>query len=168
MRIVVGSASSRKIEVTRQTFARYFPGEVHAEGLAIESAVPPTPYGRDTLRGARHRARACRRRRQADYYVGLESGLVRRYGRLFEETWAYVLTPDQRRFVGYSSGLPVPDFILARMRESGREHFQIMEALEAERGWPVGDTWSNYTDGRIRRDVSLDEALRNAVVQIDP
>jgi hypothetical protein len=68
-------------------------------------------------------------------------------------------------YLGYSSGLRVPDLILSHMRSSGRPHYEVMAALEAERQLPH-DTWSNYSGGILTRQISLEEAVRNAVVQL--
>jgi non-canonical (house-cleaning) NTP pyrophosphatase len=168
MLIVVGSDSERKQRVCRETFARFFPGQVTPESVlrcAAESGVPPTPHGEQTFAGARNRAWHSRRHGPADFYVGLESGLVERHGQLFEEAWACVLAADGREYAGYSSGLRVPDGVARRMRESGRAHHQVMEEIERELALPH-DTWSNYTEGVLVREVSLHEALRNAVVLI--
>jgi non-canonical (house-cleaning) NTP pyrophosphatase len=170
MLIIVGSDSERKQWVCQETFARFFPGQVTPRSVvryAAESGVPPTPQGEETFTGALNRARQSRRVGPADFYVGLESGLVQRHGHLFEEAWACVLARDGGEYVGYSSGLRVPDYVARRMLESDRPHYQVMGEIEQELNLPH-DTWSNYSGGILARQVSLEEALRNAVILIVP
>jgi non-canonical (house-cleaning) NTP pyrophosphatase len=164
MHIVVGSGSERKIGIARQVFARHLEVEVTAVGCEVASGVPETPHDRETLEGARNRALACRRLHDADYCIGLESGLVERYGQVYEEAWAIAIARDGTEHAGYSSGLRVPDYVLRRMEASGRKHYEVMTALEEELDLPH-DTWLNYSGGVLPRWVSLEEALRNAVIQ---
>ncbi len=170
MRVCLGSTNRLKGNVCERVFRRYF-GAAVVDRAAARSGVPETPYGPETLAGARNRARGCVPGSGHDYYVGLESGLVERYGGLYEEAWACVLAPGpagrDREVLGYSSGLPVPAYVRGRMARSGRPHYLEMEQIERERGLDP-DTWSVYTGGGLARAVSLEEALRNAVVQLLP
>ena len=68
----------------------------------------------------------------ADFYVGLESGLVERYGHIYEEAWSCAITNKGKEYFGYSSGLKVPDYILKRMDELKLEHCMAMEIIEKE------------------------------------
>jgi non-canonical (house-cleaning) NTP pyrophosphatase len=158
-----------KMEAARTVLAAFL-GEESFDLVCHRAAsgVRETPFGRETLDGACNRARECRRHHPDAFCIGLESGLVERFGQCFEEAWAFVLAPDGREAVGYSSGLRVPDYVLRRMRDSGRPHAEVMGAIEHERGTPASDTWGNYSGGRISRTVSLEEALRNALVQLLP
>jgi non-canonical (house-cleaning) NTP pyrophosphatase len=136
--------------------------------LGVPSGVSETPHDHDTLIGARNRARACRRQHEAAFCIGLESGLIERYGQWFEEAWAVALSPGNHEALGYSSGLRVPDLVLHRMRHTGKPHAAVMGDVEREHGLPASDTWGNYSGGRIPRQISLEEALRNALVQLLP
>jgi len=46
------------------------------------------------------------------------------------------------------------------------EHSEVMTLIEEEYGKLPNDTWGTYSGGLILREVSLEEALRNAVIQI--
>ena len=96
----------------------------------------------------------------------MESGLIERYGHIYEEAWSVVITKDGKEFNGYSSGLKVPDFILNKMDEMKMEHSDVMTIIEDEYGKLPNDTWGTYSGGTILREVSLEEALRNVFTQI--
>jgi len=168
MKIILGSASERKVEIAAQVAKQLFGvDEAEVVGLAVASGVPDTPYDRQTFDGARNRAISARDHDpEAEYWVGLESGLVERYGHFYEESWAAVINKEGREYYGYSSGLKVPDYILKRMKESELEHCEVMDLLEQEFAITTpNETWGNYSGGAIARSVSLEEALRNAWIQ---
>lgn len=169
MRIVVGSTSERKIEAVRRIVTELFPrdGDIDCTGTAVASGVPETPYDEQTYRGAKQRATSAREKLpQATFAVGLESGLVERYGHLYEEAWAVCIDAEGNEFTGYSSGLKVPDSVLEEMQARGKTHAEVMTILEARHGQLSNDTWGSYSGGIIARQTSLEEAIRNALVQV--
>ena len=71
-----------------------------------------------------------------------------------------------KAYFGYSSVLPVPGHVLRVMREHGLEHGPAMRKILGELDWPdIRDTWGTYSAKRLSRDTSLQEALRNALIQ---
>jgi non-canonical (house-cleaning) NTP pyrophosphatase len=166
-RIVVGSASKRKIDMTAKVARDVFRDPtILVEGYAAVSGVPETPFDKETFDGARNRAQDAKRHaREAECYIGLESGLIERYGHVFEEAWCAVLIHGKEYF-GYSSGLKVPDYILKRMDAQQKPHALIMTEIELEFTKTPSDTWGTYTGGQLLRETSLEEALRNALIQV--
>ena len=136
MKFVIGSTSERKIKIAEEIIRELFKdGRAEVKGYAAVSGVPNTPYDQQTFDGAKNRALDLRSHiKDADYYIGLESGLVERYGHLYEEAWAAVINNDGKEFFGYSSGLKVPDYILRRMDELKMEHCEAMTIIEKENG----------------------------------
>jgi non-canonical (house-cleaning) NTP pyrophosphatase len=165
MIVCIGSTSARKIETVQKLFAQ-FEKAVTVKGFAATSGVPETPWDRETYEGARNRATFTRQQDPAaDYFLGLESGLLERYEHIFEEAWCCVIAKDGTEYYGYSSGLKVPDSITKRMQRENLEHNQVMTAIERELGLP-DDTWATYSGQKIARSVSLEEAVRNALLQV--
>ena len=169
MRFVIGSMSKRKIEVAEKVIRQLFLDDqgIMVEGYGAVSGVPETPYDMQTYVGAQNRARDARVHAPgADYYIGLESGLTERYGHIYEEAWSVVLTAEGKEYAGYSSGLKVPDYVLQKMDTLKMKHNEVMAILEQEHGKLPNDTWGNYSGGILIREVSLEEAIRNALIQI--
>ena len=168
MKFIIGSASERKIKITEEVILELFEDEkIEIKGYAVISGVPDTPYDKQTFDGAKNRALDSRAHgKDADYYIGLESGLIERYGHIYEEAWAAVIDNDGEEFFGYSSGLKVPDYILHRMDELKMGHSDVMTIIEREYGKLQNDTWGTYSGGIIARNVSLKESLRNALIQV--
>lgn len=167
MKFVIGSMSERKINTARQTINGVYSEEFEIVGFAAKSNVPETPWDRETFDGAKNRAFACREKfPDADFCIGMESGLVERYGHVYEEAWSCILDPQENEYYGFSSGLKVPDFILTKMKNDNIEHNQAMFILEQEHNLKDADTWGSYSGDLILREVSLQESLRNALIQI--
>jgi len=161
--------SKRKIEVAEKIFRQLFPNEIDIsiEGYAAASGVPETPYDKETFDGSCNRAYdSLVHAPGADCYIGMESGLVERYGHIYEEAWCAVIVAAGEKYYGYSSGLKVPDYVLQRMDALGISHSDVMTILEEEHGKLPNDTWGSYSGGMLVREVSFGEAIRNALIQV--
>lgn len=168
MKIIVGTKNPTKVAVVLSVFKNTLKArDIEVTSYDAESNVPEAPHNSETHDGALNRATVCSKLAAADYYVGIESGLVERYGHIFEEAWAVVISSDGAKYVGYSSGLLIPAIVVKRMND-GEKHNQIMASFDLEFNLPDDnrDTWSRYSGGNISRRVSLEEALRNALVQL--
>jgi len=168
MKIVIGSTSERKIKTAEKIIRQLLTDEkLQFSSYPAQSGVPDTPYDRETFTGAFNRAQDSQANRPgADLYIGLESGLVERYGHIYEEAWAVIITKDDQHHYGYSSGLKVPDYIIKKMDELKLPHGEVMAILEEELKKTPNDTWGIYSGEMILREVSLEESLRNALIQI--
>lgn len=168
MKFVIGSTSDRKIKIAEKVIRELFFGkDIAVDSYAAISGVPETPYDEQTFDGAKNRALNTKGNiKGGDYYIGIESGLIERYGHIYEEAWAAVFDKEGKEFFGYSSGLKVPDYILQRMNELAMEHCDVMTLVEKEFGKLPNDTWGTYSGDTISRETSLEEALRNALIQI--
>ena len=170
MKFVIGSASDRKIKIAEKVIRQFFANkDISIEGYGAKSQMPETPWDKQTFDGARNRAVDSKSNiKDGNYYIGLESGLIERYGHIYEEAWVVVITDEIKEYNGYSSGLKVPDFILKKMDELKMEHSDVMSIIEKEYGKLPNDTWGTYSGGTLLREVSLEEALRNALIPITP
>ena len=167
MKVAIGTTSERKISTTKKVFNELVQEDNYIEGVNAPSGVSETPYDKETYLGALNRAQFCRKTKpDADMWIGIESGLVERYGNMYEEAWCVLISKDEKNFSGYSSGLVVPEYVLRHMKELGKEHYEIMEVLQGKHGTEKGDTWGNYSGKSISREVSLTEAKRNTLIQV--
>lgn len=169
MKVIVGTKNKKKVSAATRIFQEVLaPTDLEVMSYDAKSGVPEAPFNDETYRGALSRAKDCSNL-AADYFVGIESGLVERYGHLFEEAWAVVISKDNKTFLGYSSGLLIPSVVAKRMR-AGEKHNDIMKHYDQLFDLPDDnrDTWSRYTGGNISRQISLDEALRNSIIQLMP
>lgn len=174
MKIIVGTNNKRKIAAVQSVVDSLSPAdEVVVTGCSAESGVRDTPLDEETKTGAINRAKnSMECEPEADMYIGIESGLVVRYGEWFEEVWVAAIY-DGKTYTAYSSGIVLPQVVSDQLTNDVQNHPHIMDALRAEHEIDVHaelgiDTWGNYTGNKVVREVGLEEAVRNALVQIFP
>ncbi len=173
MKIIVATRNKRKLSAVRSVLQKMDIGEnFDIFARSVSSGVPDTPFGKETKQGAINRAKNAQLQDPAcDMYIGMESGLVNRYGDMFEEVWVAVIK-GERQFVAYSSGVRLPFCVSNQLTEFNvTDHPNIMNVLRKQKGINVCqnlgvDTWGDYTGGKIKREVGLEEALRNAFAQV--
>ena len=135
--------------------------------------VSDTPFNLETKKGAINRAKNAQAYDSGhEMYIGIESGLVERYGEFFEEVWVAVLYKDTF-YTSYSSGIKLPPSVSEKLNEDLGNHYEIIKDLREKNDIDVNhdlgvDTWGNYTGNKIAREVGIEEALRNSLVQIFP
>ena len=174
MKILVGTENKRKIEAVKTVINSM---EIYEEytisGLSTESSVPETPLNEDTKEGAINRAQNAQLCEVGcDLYIGIESGLVKRFGEMYEEVWSAIIYRG-KIYTAYSSGIKLPESISVELLPDVSNHREIMNFLRSKYDIDIHetlgvDTWGNYTGNKIRREVGLEEAVRNALVQIFP
>jgi len=167
MKFAVGSESERKIYSVTKIIKEHLSENIEVVGFPAPSNVPETPWDNETHDGARNKALATKNAiSDADYYIGLESGLIERYGNIYEEAWCCIIDRDSHEFLGFSSGLKVPDYILKKMRSLYLPHNETMTLLEKEHNLIDADTWRTYSGNKILREISLEEAVQNVLIQV--
>lgn len=134
----------------------------------VESNVPHTPYNEQTFQGANNRAKKAFElfNTEGDFFVGLESGLVEREGRVFEECWCVIYDKAGKQYLGYSSGFMLPENITSRMKQ-GESHIEILRDLEKELQIDSKDTWAIYSHNKIKRVDCIKESIRNALLSVN-
>lgn len=149
------------IEETLNDLLKKIPkGSFNIFSKYIKIDISETPINELTPKGAELRAEKLREiiNDNQAIFIGVESGLVKRYNCWFEECWACLIYKNKKYF-GYSSGLLLPAIVLKKM--SLRSHIEIMNQLEKETQISSKDTWGNYTKGILQRKISFSESIRN-------
>lgn len=167
MKIYLGSKSELKYSALRQAieFLRlhnFIDNQPEIMVIEAKSGVPATPNESETYYGARSRATELVNDSDS-LFIGVESGLIKREGCIFEECWCVVLDKNKKEWVGVSSAIQLPTSVSNRM-DSGESHIDCISKLADERGLPIKDTWGVYSKGSLPRSISLFEAVRNALV----
>lgn len=106
IKVVVGSKKPVKIDGVKAGFEKLFSAEdVDAIGFAASSGVSDQPYGEEeTILGAKNRALACLEAHpEADYFCGVESGLITLEDELYETAWVVILDKNGNTGKGCSS-----------------------------------------------------------------
>ena len=103
-KVLIGSENRVKIESTRQSFSKFFsPLEIY--GLSVDSGVSAQPFNQDTFVGAKNRAEHAKRinneqHLNANFFVGIEGGVLQLHNRWFQFTVIHILDQQHRESVG--------------------------------------------------------------------
>jgi len=128
MKICVWSKNPAKISACERAFSDFFRKEVEVIPFPAESNVAAQPVNKEIFLGAENRARECAKREKAEFYVGLESGLLAMHRKNFIVTVACVMDKDGNISFGLSPGYPVSEKIAEELKE-GRELHEIAEEI---------------------------------------
>ncbi len=129
MKVVVGSNNLPKRNAVENSFKAAFPDEDIIIGtVSTDSGVSshPTSAG-ESITGALTRvARAKELITDADFYVGIEGGLLRVSGRAWEIGWVAISNSDGKIATGLSSGIELQGSILKAITD-GVELNKVLE-----------------------------------------
>lgn len=113
MKILIGSKNPGKIAGAEQAFLEYFK-QCEIEGIPVKSDVSDEPVNEEIYMGARNRAENVRKYAKennidADYFLGVESGITNKLGKWIIVNVAVIKDKNGFESWGTSSGFPVPD-----------------------------------------------------------
>ncbi len=110
MRIAVGSVNPVKIAAAAAGFAAVWPADsLECDGCRVASGVGDQPMSNiESIRGARTRAEQARDALDADYGVGIESGLEEIDGGWFSTGWVVIVNRAGDEGISSSMMRPVP------------------------------------------------------------
>lgn len=121
-KIIVASKNPVKISATKSAFERMFSDvKFEVKGVSVDSGVPDQPMGEEqTLRGAMNRAKNVKKLIPgADFYVGMEGGLIKKDEEMSSIAWMYIISKDGRIGKGRTGTLliskKVSELVLAGM-----------------------------------------------------
>ncbi len=129
MRVGIGSENPSKIKAVQMVFSRIFKFEIEYIPVAVDSGVPPQPFGDETVQGAINRAKKIN---GMDYAVGIEAGLF--YEKLIDNyldrAYCAIIDKYGRMTLGHSGGFTYPPEIMDMVREG----MEVGEAMEKVSG----------------------------------
>jgi inosine/xanthosine triphosphatase len=145
MKVLVGSENPVKITAVEGAFTRYF-GEVKVLGVKVDSKVSSQPINEEIFAGARNRAQALRiinQKKQlgADFFVGIEGGIIKLTGRWFAFGGICVLDKEGQEGCGTSPFFELPPTITKDLLK-GTELGDVMDKL-------TGDTNTKQKQGAV-------------------
>lgn len=113
MKIVIGTKNPGKIEGAKEAFNNYF-DSFEIEGISAPSNVGEQPVNEEIYLGAKNRVDNLIRYMndndlEADYYLGIESGITNLLGKWVIINIAVIKDKNGYESWGTSSGFPVPD-----------------------------------------------------------
>lgn len=113
MKILIGSKNPGKIQGAKEAFENYF-DNFDIEGYSVSSDVSEEPVNEEIYQGARNRVDnlmkyAKENNVEADYFLGIESGITNLLGKWIIINIAVIKDKNGYESWGTSSAFPVPD-----------------------------------------------------------
>lgn len=113
IKLLIGTKNPGKIEGAKLAFQNYY-ADFTIEGIPVSSDVSEEPVNEEIYQGARNRVNnlikyACDNDLEADYYLGIESGITNYFGKWLIINIAVIKDKNGYESIGTSPGFPVPD-----------------------------------------------------------
>lgn len=170
MKVLVGSENPVKIEAVKKAFSHYF-SNVKVEGFKVDSKVSDQPISEETFDGAENRALALtlinrERKEDADFFVGLESGIINLHLKWFTFGVVCVIDKLGRESFGTSMMFELPKFIVKQLLERV-ELGKVMDSItEEENTKQKGGAAGFFTKGIINREKLYVDGVISALIPI--
>ena len=113
MKILIGTKNPEKIQGAKEAFENYF-NDIEVIGIPVSSDVSDEPVDLDIYQGAKNRVDnlmkyAKENNIEAEYYLGVESGITNLLGKWMIINVAVIKNKDGYESWGTSPAFPVPD-----------------------------------------------------------
>jgi len=167
-KVLIGSENGVKIESTQQSFSRFFnPLEIH--GLSVDSGVSAQPFNQDVFVGAKNRAEHAKRisdeqHLNANFFVGIEGGVLQLHNRWFQFTVIHILDQQHRESFGTTGLYELPGRIVEKLL-AGIELRSIIDELTGD--FNPGEKQSAsgfFTKGAVDRLQNYTQAVTFALI----
>jgi inosine/xanthosine triphosphatase len=153
MKIAVGSKNPVKIACVQQAFEKVFPDTTwEVEGVDVVSGVSDQPMSdKESITGARNRAKKALESLGADYGVGLEGGLQEIEGNWFDAGWIVVVDKEGNEGIGSTIRMMTPEKMMDLIKQ-GMELGHVNDKLFGLENSKHGDGhFGLMTNGAITR-----------------
>jgi non-canonical (house-cleaning) NTP pyrophosphatase len=158
LKFVIATNNSLKIRALQDVLKQkeIIPKEILS--FNESSNVRDAPYDEEISIGAQNRVKNLRRIIESDVYVGLETGIVRRHGGVYIETWCFIHY-KACYFSGYSMGVEIPrEYVRDIWDKTNRELCDWVDARSDKQ-----DLVHYFTDKKINRYDTFKSALISAL-----
>ena len=119
-KIIVASKNQVKIDAASAGYKMMFPADpFEIAGVSVPSGVADQPMGdEETWLGARNRCdNAAKEAPNADYWVGIETGIEEIKGSLWVFSWMVVKSKENKYGAGRSASFAMPEKIATLVRQ---------------------------------------------------
>lgn len=169
MRIVLGSENIPKSAAVRESFTRVFPLEkrIDVETVCTESGVSAHPRSaEESITGALNRAAQARELRPgADYYVGIEGGLLCVGERTWEIGWVAIYNSLGQITTGLSAGIEISGDILRGITTGTELNDILARDFHITAAGNTNGFYGIATDDLVTRQAAYEQGVTFALAQ---
>jgi inosine/xanthosine triphosphatase len=127
LKVAVGSTNPVKISATKNVFKQVYGLLAEIISVEVDPGVSHTPFGEDQIvKGAINRAIKAIRSTNAEFGVGMEGGIVEKFGKYFLTGWCAIV--DKNGYISLASSvyLPLPKKFVDVVKQ-GKELGLVLE-----------------------------------------
>ena len=168
MKILVGSKNPVKIDSVEEAFSKYFT-KVSVEGIEVNSDVSIQPVNDETYTGAQNRALRLKEINDAqslaaDFFVGIEGGIVKQFNRWFAFGCMCIVDNENNIGFGNSPHFELPEFVVTKLL-NGIELGDVMDKIMNEQNTKQKHgAIGFFTNGVMNRKELYVEGLKVAII----
>ena len=168
MNVLVGSKNPVKIDSVKEAFANYY-DNIETIGIDVESGVSSQPIGEQTFVGAQNRAMKLKelnatQNLSADYFVGIEGGIVKQFEKWFAFGCMCIVDRDGRVGFGLSPHFELPQNVVEKLL-LGIELGDVMdEIMNQQNTKQKHGAIGFFTNGVMNRKELYVEGLKVALI----
>lgn len=168
MKILVGSQNPVKINAVKEAFEKHF-GQTEVIGIKVPSNVPDQPINDETFIGAENRARNLfkiniEQNLKADYFVGVEGGIINQHNRWFAFGGMCVINKEEEIAFGSSPHFELPDIVVDKLLQRMELGHVMDEIMKTENSKCKSGAIGFFTNGVMDRKELYISGLLVAVV----
>ena len=166
--VLIGSENSVKVESARQSFSKFFK-PVDIKGFSVDSGVPAQPFNEDTFTGAKNRAAHVKRindeqHLNANFFVGIEGGILQLHNRWFQFSVICILDTQHRDSFGTTGLYELPDWIIEKLLAGGELGYVIDELAQDSNTKEKQSALGFLTNGEVDRLQNNTQAITFALI----
>ncbi len=168
MKILIATKNPGKIEGAKEALKHYF-NEFDIEGIPTSSNVGEQPLNNEIYKGARNRVDnlmkyALDHRIEAEYFLGIESGITNSLGKWMITNIAVIKDKNGYESWGTSSSFPVPDQYVEKIIATDLS--KVMDHIFKQHDLRSGKGGINFLTGEVISRIDLTkEAFVMALTQ---
>ena len=125
MKVAVGSTNPVKVQATAEAFQEVF-GKIKITEKEVDSGIPDQPFGNEIIDGSENRAKNVLKTTNADFGVGIESGIMKLAGRWYNLGFVTIIDKKGRMGTGTSGWFECPSNILEEIKK-GKELGEVID-----------------------------------------
>jgi inosine/xanthosine triphosphatase len=151
MKVAVGSINLIKIQAVKEVFEELFEKEVEIISVKVDSGVSTQPFKEEIIKGSMNRAESALKLTDADFGVGVESGVMEFGGKWYNLGFITIVDRKRNMGTGTSGWFECPSGILKGL-QNGKELSQVISEITGK-----GDLQKRqgaigiFTKGRVTR-----------------
>lgn len=158
-----------KINAVRSVFEKVFGTKAEVLGFSVQSNVPSQPINNQTYIGAKNRVLELQKidaekKLRADYYVGIESGLVKLFDKWLLTACTCIMNSEGKEGIGTSPGFELPTKVVDQLLK-GEELGNVMDKIMKDNNTKQkGGAIAYFSEGRMSRKMLCEQGLFVALI----